>query len=152
MPIIVCFEGHLTAEPKARPAATNLESTEHSGPRSGPEPLEVTATVSVPPTGPPHPQDTSRGPVTSSAEAGPTRYHIRARGVRAEALARLGAGDSVVVIGHVETEVVRQPDEHPIPGPRRRYQDTVVVDAIGTSLTHPGGAGEPPSSSSNVPR
>jgi hypothetical protein len=76
-------------------------------------------------------------------------YYIRAHGPRALALARLDEGDSIVVIGHVETETTTSPSnergtlsspEKPCPARgaavRRSYRDTVVVDSIGGALVH----------------
>ncbi|WP_215817379.1 single-stranded DNA-binding protein [Pimelobacter sp. 30-1] len=127
MPIIICFEGSLAADPIARTTTDGTTVTE--------------AVVLVNPTT----KTGSRRPGAS-----PTRYIIKAWRDRGRALATLTTGAGVVIIGHVETEtwipdtsnpndpvdLVDQPAPSS-PAPKRRYRDTVVVDSIGTPLTAP---------------
>lgn len=106
MPIIVCFAGHLGAEPELRHTT-----------RKGTAVAEVPVYVNR----------RQRAENESGWEDGePTRYWIRAWRRRAEQLASLPSGAGVVVIGHVETEswVDKESGE-------KRYRDTVVVDELG---------------------
>lgn len=114
MPIIACFEGRLAAEPQ-------LERTPNG-----------TAVVEVAV----YANRRVRDDAGEWSDATATRYWVKAWKRRAEELATLGKGTSVVVIGHVETDSWEAED-----GSGRRYRDTVVVDAIGASLGISSGAG-----------
>jgi len=105
MPIIVCFEGRLAASPKLDRTANDTAVAE--------------AVVLCN-------RRTKKGEEWVDAE--PTRYNIKAWKKRAEALGELTTGTSVVVIGHVETESWSNE------AGEKKYQDTVVVDAIGKTL------------------
>ena len=106
MPIIICFEGHLAADPSsARTPHTDTPVCE--------------AVVMVN-------RRTKRD--GDWADATPTRYAIKAWKKHAEALATCTTGTGVVVIGHVETESWEDQDG------RRRYTDTVVVDSLGQTM------------------
>lgn len=116
MPIIVCFEGRLAADPEL----THTPNTHTAV-------TEAVVLIN---------RRTKRATPDGQGEqawtdAEPTRYTVKAWKRRAEQMAGLTKGDSVVVIGHVETEswITTEGD--------KRYQDTVVVDAIGASLTTP---------------
>jgi single-stranded DNA-binding protein len=108
MPIIVCFEGRLADTPKLAHTPNDTAVAE--------------AVVLCN-------RRTKKGEEWVDAE--PTRYYILAWKKRAEALAQLSKGASVIIIGHVETESwINGAGE-------KKYTDTVIVDAIGESLPLP---------------
>lgn len=105
MPIIACFEGRIAAEPTLDRTVTDLPTCE--------------AVVLVN-------RRTKRG--DDWVDATPTRYYLKAWRRRAEQLAQLPTGASVVVIGHVETDSWTNDQGE------KRYRDQVIVDHIGLSL------------------
>ncbi|KQY61444.1 single-stranded DNA-binding protein [Nocardioides sp. Root140] len=107
MPIIICFEGRLATEPE-------LIKT----PNTDTSVCEAVVMVN-------HRKKAGEEWVDADA----TRYEIKAWKRRAEALAARTIGDSIVVIGHVETTSWETDNG------TKRYRDTVVVDAIGQTLT-----------------
>lgn len=110
MPIIVCFEGRLAADPeltKTPNTATSVcEAVVLSNHRTK--------------------KETDQGEQWVDGE--PTRYYLKAWRRRAEALGSLRKGSSVVVVGHVETESWTDGDGN------RRWRDTVVVDHLGETV------------------
>lgn len=110
MPVIVCFEGRLAADPEL--AHTTVKGTAVT---------EAVAYVN---------RRVRQGEEWVDAE--PTRYWIKAWKRRAEQLAQLSKGTSIVVIGHVETDSWTDTESG-----EKRYRDTVVVDAIGATLPSP---------------
>lgn len=107
MPIIVCFEGRLAADPDASHTPNDTAVTEavvlinHRGTNDAGEWVDL---------------------------SDPTRYQIKAWRSRAAALATKKKGDSLVIIGHVKTESWTTDDG------TKRYRDVVQVDAIGETL------------------
>ncbi|MFI5627538.1 single-stranded DNA-binding protein [Nocardioides sp. NPDC051685] len=110
MPIIVCFEGRLAADPE-------LTST----PNTGTSVCEAVVLVN-------HrtKQETDIGEQWIDGE--PTRYYLKAWRRRAEALGSMSKGSSVVVVGHVETESWTDGEG------KRHWRDTVVVDHLGETV------------------
>lgn len=111
MPIIVCFEGRLAAEPE-------LTQT----PNTNTYVCEAVVIIN---------HRTKRATADGGeewADGEPTRYYVKAWRRRAEALATLGKGSSVVVVGHVETESWTDAEG------KRQWRDTVVVDHLGETV------------------
>ena len=113
MPIIVCFEGNLAEDPQ-------LART----PNTGTAVCEAVVLVS-------HRTRRQTDQGEEWVDAPSTRYELKAWRRRAEALASLRRGASVVVIGHVETESWED-DEG-----KRHYRDKVVVDSLGETVRPP---------------
>lgn len=107
MPIIVCFEGRLAADPK-------LTKT----PNTNTSVCEAVALIN-------HSKKDSEG---EWSETEPTRYYLKAWRRRAEALGSLRTGASVVVVGHVETESWTDADGV------RHWRDTVIIDHLGETV------------------
>lgn len=107
MPIIVCFEGNLAADPTASQTPNQTAVTE--------------AVVLIN-----HRGKDDAGEWVDTSD--PTRYHIKAWRTRASALATKHKGDKLVIIGHVRTESWTTNEG------TKRYKDIVEVDAIGESL------------------
>lgn len=105
MPIIACFEGRLVADPDL----TYTPNTQ--------TPVTEARVLCN--------RRTRHDDTWTDAE--PTGYHIKAWRHRAEALATLTKGDSIVIIGHVETETWTTDNNE------KRYRDTVIIDALGTT-------------------
>lgn len=110
MPIIVCFEGRLAADPQ-------LVRTANAGTAV----CEAVVMIN---------HRTRRQTETGEqwVDAPTTRYFVKGWRRRAEALATLRKGASVVVVGHVETESWEDQDG------QRHYRDTVVIDSLGETV------------------
>ncbi|MGY0541383.1 single-stranded DNA-binding protein [Nocardioides sp. YJ-D4] len=106
MPIIVCFEGRLAADPE-------LNQT----PNTGTSVAEAVVLIN-------HAKKNGEEWV----EGEPTRFYLKAWKRRAGALGSLGKGASVVVVGHVETESWTTDKGD------RRWRDTVVADHLGETV------------------
>lgn len=106
MPIVVCFEGRLAADPEFT----------HT-PNTGTSVAEAVVLIN-------HAKRNGEEWVDGE----PTRYYLNAWKLRAEALGSLSKGASVVVVGHVETE------SWTTDGGERRWRDTVVVDHLGETV------------------
>lgn len=107
MPVAVFFEGEITVEPQL---GLDLDGT-----------AVCTAVVR------PFPRS-ERQKAQWGAALEPPTYQIKALDEHADALASLGEGTGVVVIGHVKAEASIDDDG------RRRWRHTVIVDSLGQTV------------------
>lgn len=110
MAINISFEGNLVEEPQ-------LVRTPNTGTALCEVPVMVSHRTR---------KQTDQGEVWVDAPS--TRYVLKAWRRRAEALATLPKGASVVVIGHVETEAWEDEEG------QRQYRAKVVVDSLGETV------------------